>query len=378
MTNQNLQRTTLRKLAKRNNNPLIPLRIEYSELSHLLNNFITPLLGVERVYPTHLPTQANGRWSTLNPPITNFPRKCINPQCQSNVKAKGAELKLRISERLQKDSDKYALEVQGYREHSWTDQCWSVRDILLPDEDEIMVSWDHDNIEGKIRAILLDDKDDLKAFDNGYDLHTINCCTIFGYKLPSDLRNPHSSEVDSEWRDRYNWQGKDTTQRVLAKNFYHGSGYAISPHFVYTIPGIESYGVDMKQLYQLAKRYMSSKAKVVEAKKQWMSKIQKEREARTLYGFRRIFMDSSNETAKEGFNHMISGTVTDYNNETLLLLEKEFGESFRFLHNAHDGDKIALNRDTWEPYERAKLIIERPISYQDRSLIMTADIKVSS
>jgi hypothetical protein len=77
---------------------------------------------------------------------------------------------------------------------------------------------------------------------------------------------------------------------------------------------------------------------------------------------------------------MISGTVSDYNNETLKLLEKWLGEHVRLLHNAHDGDKIALKR-AWfakdiDFKETLKSIIERPITYEGRSLTMTAGIKL--
>jgi hypothetical protein len=44
---------------------------------------------------------------------------------------------------------------------------------------------------------------------------------------------------------------------------------------------------------------------------------------------------------------MISGTVSDYNNETLQLLETRFGEYGRLLHNAHDGDKYAIKVYYW-------------------------------
>src|SRR5207249_3294264 len=122
--------------------------------------------------------------------------------------------------------------------------------------------------------------------------------------------------------------------------------------------------------------------------------IRKERVARTLYGFRRVFFDSSEETGREGFSHMVSGTVSDYNNETLISLEEKYGQIQRLLHNAHDGDKIAFKRAgvhgyydplmqcSWEGYVLPKFkadlkqIIERAIRYESRTLTMTADIKV--
>jgi len=111
--------------------------------------------------------------------------------------------------------------------------------------------------------------------------------------------------------------------------------------------------------------------------------------ARSLYGGRRLFYDSSIETGKEGFSHMISGTVSDFNNETLIKLEERYGDDIRLLHNAHDGDKVAMKKSKiTKDYGLGNMqvkvnfikdireIIERPITYQDRTLTLTAGIKV--
>jgi len=107
-----------------------------------------------------------------------------------------------------------------------------------------------------------------------------------------------------------------------------------------------------------------------------MKKIQFSRISRTLYGGRRKFFNSSEETGREGFSHMISGTVSDYNNITLIALENMLGNSVRLLHNAHDGDKIAVKKDSVPSKDELSKIIERPLEYQGRSLVMTAGIKV--
>ena len=373
---QNLTRNTLRKLqaSPKASSPLVSLRIAYSEDSKLLTGYINKLINIIRIHPTHSPIQASFRWSTFNPPITNWPRACVNQECQAQM-------------RLIPD---YA-ESLGYIDHEWTDHCWSIRDILLADDDEVMISWDHDNIEGKIHDLIINDQEAITAHQQGFDLHTITCCNIFGYTLPTDLRNPHSSTADISWRTRYNLQGKDTKQRVLAKNFNHGSKYTKTWRFVYRIEGIEKYGITRDNLGQLARDYIQSKREAWQAKLDIMERIRRGRISRTLYGGRRVFFDSSEETAREGFSHMISGTVSDYNNETLILLERWLGDDVRLLHNAHDGDKIAVKRSvltgqcwTDQGEEAAtdilkykiKQIIERPITYQGRTLLMTAGVKM--
>jgi len=405
LSNQrNLQRETLRKLQHHPTmsttvKQLAMLKVAFSEDSKLLTSYVANLVSVQRIYPRHLPTQASGRWSTLDPPITNWPRQCIEPSCQK---------------RLQNEI--YGVGHVGYIEHEWTDHCWSIRDILLPDDDEILVSWDHDNIEGKIHDIIVNNVKALKAHREGLDLHTITCCTIFGYPLPSNLHNPHTSCdctilgeectdthmsgvsgvpnntdtgvhrcVHCLWRSRVNWQGKDTKQRVLAKNFNHGSKYTESYKFVHRIKGIEQYGIAYEQLEELAKVYIKANQEAWDAKLAIMADIRKEKMARSLYGFRRKFFTSDAETGREGFSHMISGTVSDYNNQTILAMDSWIGDSCTLLHNAHDGDKFAIKKAWLDVHYSSNIdqfksdlrgIVERPISYQGRTLVMTAGMKV--
>lgn len=342
----NLQRGTLIKLREKSaHKHLIDLRLEYGEKSDLLTDYVNKLVNVERIYPNHLPTQSSFRWSTTKPPLTNFPRRCINPHCSQD-------------------------------EHEWDEQCWSLRDIVLADDDEVLVTWDHDNIEGRIHDLYLDDVENLKAHALGFDLHTLTCCAMFHMDLPSNLVNPHSSAEDAAWRARYNWQGKDTQRRVMAKNFNHGSKYTVNPKFVYAIPNIEKYGLSRKELIEMAQAYMILKKDVFERKRKVMASIKKNKVARNLYGAKRVFHDSSEDTAKEGFSFVISSTVSLYNNETLIMMRAAYGDDVRLIHNAHDGDKVCFRKDTVPSIAELKAVIERPVQWKDKSVMLTAGVKV--
>jgi hypothetical protein len=371
-----LERSQLRKLAaSKGASPLqkelAALRVAYSEDHRLLVNNIKTLIGKERIYPHHYPGQASGRTSTIDPPITNWPRNCVSEVCRERL------------HRLPDYQDRL-----DYIDHAWTEDCWSIRDIQIPDEGEVLISHDHDNIEGRIHDLILADQEALTAHEQGLDLHTITCCQIFGWELPQDLKNPHTSDLDVVWRSQHNWQGKDTRQRVLAKNFNHGSKYARNENFVVKIPGIERYGISYSDLKKLAKRYIESKHAVWQNKLSIMDHIRRTREARSLYGFRRLFFDSSEDTGKEGFSHMISATVSDYNNMSIALISAWFGEDGRLAHNAHDGDKFFIKRSfLQENYLDKgmtiadfigdyKAIIERPLEYQGRVVTLTASVKV--
>jgi hypothetical protein len=367
---KDLKRGTLTKYASPDAGKveLAQLRMAYTEDADLLSKYINKLVYVNRVYPKHNPIQASFRWSTTDPPITNWPRACINQSCQ-----------VRLREQFEQ------LAQYGYLQHAWTDQCWSLRDIFVADDDEYMLSHDHDDIEGRIYAIILNDKEAMRAYQDGLDRHTITYCRLFKRSFPRNLRNPHTSPEDAGWREANQWQGKDTPARVTSKNFNHGSKYTESPYFVYTIPNLDKYGIDKRYALELAKEYISSLGEVWTRKITMMRQIQMQQISRTLYGGRRLFYDSSPETGREGFSHMISGTVSHYNDITINLLNNLFGEDIRIMHNAHDGDKWGVKKARVEAdytnldqfKQVMKGLIERPIMYQGRSLVMTAGVKVS-
>jgi hypothetical protein len=253
-----------------------------------------------------------------------------------------------------------------------------------------MILWDHDNIEGRIHDLIVNDQEALQAHTEGYDLHTITCCKIFSYDLPQDLKNPHNSIQDVLWRTEYNWQGKDTKQRVLAKNFNHGSKYTETYKFVYKIQGIEQYGISYTNLESLAKQYIASKGDVWLRKLAIMDRIRKDKCSRTLYGARRLFFPLTKEQyaecGRQGFSHMISGTVSHYNYTTLNMLDDMLdGEVYQQIpsnpntwmsHNAHDGDKVFIKKDMVPSKEELLKIIERDVEYEGRSITLTAGVKV--
>lgn len=361
-----LSRETLRSIAASSTGTkarIAELGVLYSEESRLLSNYLRKLDGLHTIHPRHLPTQASYRWSTVDPAITNWPRRCINTAC-------------------------------AQAEHEWTDACFSVRDIIKAPEGYVLVTWDHDNIEGRIHDLIVNDKEALQAHTEGFDLHTITCCNIFGYRYPENLKDPHTACTCHEltehpfvndlkpicnscaWRSTYNWQGKDTKQRVMAKNFNHGSKYTESYKFVYKIEGIEKYGITREHLEGLAKAYIASKGQAWQRKLDIMSRIRRERISRTVYGARRLFFTSDAETGRQGFSHMISGTVSHYNNETLIQLEAMLGDNFRLAHNAHDGDKVFIKSDSLPKKEELLKVIQRDIEYEGRNITLTAGVKV--
>jgi len=347
------------------------LRLGFSKDSHTLNHFLSKLQGVDRIYPRMLPTQASGRWSTVDPPLGNFEKRCINPDCP---------------------------EIQ----HSKTEQCWSVRDCVGPDDDEVMFDGDYDAVEARLFAVLLGWKDRVEEFNKGWDIHTPTCCGLFNLPLPQDKVNPHTSEVDEGWRKQVNWRGKDDPRRTLGKNYTFGSQYFYTaltrhvgkrkgwsysdvgqglflrykPEYCLTIPHISELGLSEEVLVELAKKYVEL-TKDIQAKKAiHQEEIRKAKVARTLFGFKRVFMDTSYDTAKEGFNHVIQGTVAGLMNRSLLKLRKTHPQ-MRLVLNSHDGCKVVFPRNNCISREEFKAFFETGVAINGLRVSLTMTVRVT-
>jgi len=313
------------------------LRLEYTAVAKLLSNFISKL-ETDVIYVEILPTQKTARWSYFNPAPNNFPRRCINPDCPTLL-------------------------------HEKTDQCWSLRDCIKPYADEYWIDGDHDAFEARIFALILGWQEALDAFEEGYDPHTPTACGLFDLPLPQDKINPHVSSVDESWRHLVEWQGKDDKRRTLAKNFTYGSQYVyveeygheklrFNPNYILSVSGVEEVATSLfgkttdvkSHLVRLAKRYIELNHKTQLKKARMMASIKKQRKAYTLHKARRIFFESTEETAKEGFNHRVQGTGADYMNESILSVKKHYPQC-SLVQNSHDGLKIAFPNDV--PKEEA-------------------------
>ncbi len=185
-----LTKDTVNAIQKR----IIELRLSYSEITTLLNHFLNKLDGLERIHPQVRPTQSTGRYSTTNPPLTNFPKKCINPACPKE-------------------------------RHRKMSECWSLRDIITPDEGEFWIDYDADAIEARIYALFLGWKERLEEFNNNLDIHTPVTCALFGLPNPSNFLTCHDDLENEGWRSQVTWQGKDDKRRTMSKNFTYGGQY---------------------------------------------------------------------------------------------------------------------------------------------------------
>ncbi len=360
------------------------LRLAYSNIHTLRDTVIHSLRNKDRISPTILPTQSSGRWSYIDPSLNNFPKKCINPSCPRGI-------------------------------HEKTMYCWSSRDCIQPDKDTFWIEHDLDAVEHRIYCLILDWEERLNDLRNGVDIHTPVTCSLFNLPLPSNLYNPHTSEEDTEWRVKVKWNGKDDPRRTISKNMTYGGQYfyvsidkynkykpklpyrlfhrlIYNPTFVYTIPNIESFTIEdskgdmvVPDYINIAIRFVEDNIEIQSRKAVEMEKIRRDKIARTLYGNRRLFYFTNQSTAKEGFNFRIQGTVASYINESCILLQKEFPNSY-LVQNQHDSLKWAFkyesstNGGRKEEEEQVlrvvKDITQRELMYNNKSVPITATFHI--
>lgn len=305
---------------------MLNLRLDYNEEAQVLSQYLSHVFDPtaenqpERVHPHFLPTQANGRWSIKNPPLINFPP--------------------------------------------------DIRDVLVPDKDFPWVCWDWDSLYALFCAAYTHDKEDLEAFRNRWDLHTIAACRMLKIPLPPDLSDPHQSPTCAEWREQYNWKGKDDKRRVMAKVRYaliFGKDWQAVKGSKYERDFIKGGHGKVEEFWNAAKLFLASKPGLISARLKWFDRLAKAGVATTIMGRKRRLFGDYWIRAKEGWNHLFQGLEPDLLNTSLIDLCS--AGRWSLVYPSHDGAKIRvpaidleeLRATTLASFKRAvehKLIIE--------------------
>ena len=256
---------------------VLTCRAMYQKAAALLNGYINPLrtkngTWKDRVHPdqfTH--TQNTGRWSTINPPVSNF-KKILKP-------------------------------------------------MLVPDPGWCFLSFDKSQVELRLIAAVTDDKIMLEAFEKGWDVHTLNMCTFFGFEKPSDPADPYS---DQAWMTKYHLKGKDDERRTFSKTFVFRLSYGGDPKRAGDIPGARKLGLNGPKLARLAQNYLREHFYLQQYWNRMDDQILKTRTVRTPWGRKRYLNGPGTQgrnRAKiclEGCNHPYQGGVSDHFNDLAL------------------------------------------------------------
>lgn len=322
---------------------MIEYRLRYAALDSVMK-YLNPLVGLERVHCQYLPTQKSGRWSTTNPPLPNFSANCINPRC-SRVGV----------------------------EHRAGGECWSLRDVIVPDPGFWFLKWDWSAIEAKLAAAYSGDDEDLDLFARNADIHVATLCRMWKYPLPSDLMDPHRNPECAEWRKIMDWAGKDDWRRVGAKTSRYSLAYGADERAIHQAKDIDKLaqqaGLDKAGIEAMAKAYLDSKPKLKVWKRTVWDQIMATHEVRTPLGRRkRLFVTSEEYTnykktgragsaCKEGLNHLAQGQVAGMMNRTIIAIKKRWPCS-RLAFQAHDGH-LSVWPDSVNPWPEIREVVER-------------------
>lgn len=326
---------------------VIDARIQWSVLEGI-ERYLRGIQGETRVYPTVLPTQASGRWSFKDPPLTNF---------------------------------------------SEGDQRLGLPDTLLafcPDPNEVWVGWDYEGVESRLFVALAEDIEDIEAFARGWDMHTLLCCDTFGLPRPTNYSQPHTAPEDAEWRARIQWGGKEDKRRTLAKNIRFGAlQYGIDERAVLQIPNLEDLGLTRATAREAARRALAAKPAYTMFKQRTWGEAIERRIVRTWTGRRRWLFPSRQEivtwqrlhipghAAKAGLNHCIQGGIVDLMNRALIRILTTW-PAIRLVYHRHDEAMLGVPKPC-EPREiivQLRPIIEEPLTINGRTIPFPANFKV--
>lgn len=288
---------------------VLDARLEHSELEGI-RRYIADMAERPRIYPLMLPTaQAGGRWSTTRPPLTNWPRHDVST-CQ-----------------LEHISDWCPRDVRG---------------VLLPDPGTYWLKFDWEAVEARLAATYCQDKDDLQAFQEGLDIHTLTACRMFGLPLPPvQTKHLHTAESCAAWRERVKWGGGEDARRHMAKTARYALLYAEDHRGILNAKGVEKLGYTRKELEEFGRAYLRAKPAFVAAKSAAQSECGRVGFARSGFGRLRRLHGDLRARSKEGWSHIISSTVSDMMNQTLIGIHATIPTCWLVV-NRHDGAEIGF------------------------------------
>ena len=298
--------------------PLLEARVIYMAAQQVLSHYLYPCCTFDgkgrkskivaikdRIYPQFkIHAQASGRWSTTNPPLAQLPL--------------------------------------------------DLRDIIMPDVGYSWVSFDWSNIERRNLQALTGSKRLKEIFENGYDMHTLTMCDVFGFEYPPNKKDPDAPE-NAEWAAKIRWTGKDDIRRTFAKRFSYRADYGGDPKGAGNIPGAKQLQLTPAKLVAASQRYLKSDPDYYAWRNKQAALAVRTRCVRTFTGRRRLLLGDDQAAIRESFNHPNQGGVADIFNLTVVEISETYPE-YRFVYGMHDSQVWSVPS---EQYEEAKSAIQK-------------------
>lgn len=331
--------------AKGASSPILDARLEFMEIEGIAR-YVRQMQGLDRVYPNMLPTaQVSGRWSTTDPPIVTFP-----PELRGGTKSRP-------------DGSVYIPPP-----------------LLVPDPGTFWISWDFDALHAKIATAYSGDKTDLDAFNQGWDIHTLTACGMFGMPFPPiRTKALHKAPECEAWRLSWTppWEGGDDRRRHLAKTMRYATLLGKNEHSALQASGVEKLNLARADILRFAKLYLDSKPALVAAKWKIWNECASTGVARTFMGRRRRLFGDWWTRAKDGWSHVLQGGEVDIQMTCFIDIQALYPDSW-LVWNAHDGAPWGFP-DTYDPPTVKSVlsdIVERTWNVVGSPIKTTADWKL--
>lgn len=307
--------------------PLLEARNLYSTANQIFTHYIRPFRASGgRIYPRyHLWTQANARWSIVEPPMQQITA--------------------------------------------------GVKKLLRPDPDWPWLTWDMDQAELRVMAVLADDGVLKEAFAKGWDIHTMHMCQALGLPLPPDLTDPHEAPINEDWRLALQWKGKGDIRRTFAKTFIYRLLYGGNPKTADGIIGARQLGLNGARLVEVAEAWLKAHPPIKRFWAQLTANGLKTGITRNIYGRPRRYLSMDlKRRQRQMYDHPMQASVADIKNETIIQAFAQIPhDEVRFVLEVHDYIAFALRVDTWERNTAIlKRIAERPLTYRGETFSIPA------
>lgn len=326
---------------ERGGHPLLEAIVLGGESRQCISHYIKPLMKdgevVTRIHHNiNLHAQANGRWSYTDPPLAQLPKDLLT--------------------------------------------------LYRPDPGWPWLIYDMDQIELRLVAMECQDPKLLEAFENGWDVHCLSAYAMFNLPFPPDLRDPHHSPENEEWRRQVKWLpcdhanevcGKDDPRRHLAKVFTHRASYGGTPKKAGDLPGAKVLGLKSKQLVEMAQRRAALFPKLISWQEETSRKGALAGETRTWYGRRRCYLGRRGVYLKgQILDHPMQAGVVDLMMLTFLDIKEALGEECYYVYGKHDSAIWAIHEDRWdEAVPLIKQLVTKPREVNGRTVSFPASFK---
>ena len=311
-------------------NVLLELRAWYAANQQVLSHYLIPLRETVRCHPQiNFHTQAGGRHSTIHPPLATLPD--------------------------------------------------GLRDLVVPEPGTVWLGFDFNQQEPRIQAAESNSRILEAAFTQGEDIHTSFVCALYGWALPQDRRNPHTSAVDADWRRAHAWKGSEDQRRRFGKTTryevnYGGDGSQAAKKAV-------RMGIEPRIAKRAAQVLLQSDPEL----SAWFCKVEHQavetRIVRSWDGGRRVFywVDRSDmiaEMKRQARNAPLQMGGAGLYNLTIVELAEEVPEA-TFVYGMHDSMWLEVEVERWPQVLPAiQACIAKPRQINEHAVVFPASFKM--